>query len=117
MNKIIVIFLMSVGLVYSDFNSNDLWHGYIAPTVLLSSLLYLFWFKTFFILTIAVMAFYNMNIESTSIFESVILSLFFISSASYFIALSLPIILGSFGIDYLSIGDSESGGCDGGGAD
>jgi len=106
--KVIALFLLAVGIVYSELSSDALWQGYVAPGILFASLLYLFWFKRFVVLTTGIILLDHINLESTSVLESIILPLFFLVCVTY-ILVTLPI--------YSSMDDDSflDGGCDGGG--
>jgi len=109
--KVIALFLLAVGIVYSELSSDALWQGYVAPGILFASLLYLFWFKRFVVLTTGIILLDHINLESTSVLESIIIPLFFLVCVTY-ILVTLPIY--SFMDDDGSLFDGD-GGCDGGG--
>ena len=85
MDRFTAFFLGVVGLVSSEIGSDDLWHGYVFPAVLLGSLLYLFWLKGFLAIAGAVAAFHFMDLDSPSLFKAVLLPLFLVVCIIYFI--------------------------------
>jgi len=112
MNKFIAIIFVVAGVVYSEFESSDIIFGYILPSILVLSLLYLFGLKGFLIITAACTAYYYMDLGSSSVFKAALLPIFFGVCIIYFIWwLSLT---GWHAGWYNDFGDDGDGGGDGG---
>lgn len=113
MNKLLALFAIALGLVYSELGSTDFINGLLFPALLVGGLLYLSWFKGFIAILAAGVAFHFMDIEGQGLFTAILLPIFFGICLIYLLFWSFTTIL--FGDEGL-FGDGGCGG-DGGGFD
>ena len=117
MKKFIGLFIIAIGAVYSDLDSNDLISGRLFPAVFVLGLAYLFWFKGFVAIVAGVIGFHFSEFDSKSLVESVLLPIFSLFCLGYVIWWAginglFPLNGLATGVDSIGGGD---GGCDGGG--
>lgn len=120
MDKTIALFIVAVGLVYSNLESSHWFFGYLLPAASLLGLAYLLWLKPFLALCGAYFSFQSMDLNSQSWFNGVLLPLFFALCVFYLIGwLTTAAVLentgGTFGGDAGGGDWGDGGGGDGGG--
>lgn len=77
MDKFTATFLLAVGAIYSDLDSDNLFYNFVLPALLVGSLLYLFSLKAFLALAGAALAYHYMDLTSQSFFSGLLMPLLF----------------------------------------
>jgi len=119
MEKTIALFIVAVGLVYSDLDSPHWFFGYLLPAALVLGLAYLLWLRPFVALCGAYFSFQHMDVGSQSWFSGVVLPLLFALCVFYLLwwmgmAATRENAGGVFGADVGGGDWGDGGGCDGG---
>lgn len=83
MDKTLALFIVAVGLVYSDQESSHWFFGYLLPAALILGLAYLLWLKPFLALCGAYLSFQHMDISSQSWYSGLMLPLVFVLCVIY----------------------------------
>lgn len=77
MDKYFAFLFACIGVVYTDLGSDSLFYGFLVPAVFLIGICYLLTIPGFLIFSGAAITFYFIDVDSSSVFEAVMLPLLF----------------------------------------